>query len=57
MITDTIPEDITDFVVELQRQEVAPKTVASYRSDLLGFARWFTDTTGEAFCAGFPGFR
>ena len=47
MSTDTIPQDITAFVVELQRQEVAPKTVASYRSDLLGFAHWFADSTGE----------
>ncbi len=49
MITQDIPQDITDFITELQRQEVAPKTIASYRSDLLGFARWFTDSTSEAF--------
>ena len=52
MITETIPQDIIDFVTALQRQEVAPKTIASYRSDLLGFARWFTDSTSEAFTAG-----
>ncbi len=45
------PQDITDFITELQRQEVAPRTVASYRSDLAGFARWFADSTGEAFAA------
>jgi len=33
---------VTDFVAELQRQEVAPTTITSYLSDLLGFARWFT---------------
>ncbi len=33
--------DITTFLADLARQEVAPKTVASYRSDLAGFARWF----------------
>ncbi len=51
MITQETPQDITDFIAELQRQEVAPKTIASYRSDLLGFARWFTDSTSEAFTA------
>jgi site-specific recombinase XerD len=51
MITEDTPQDISDFIAELQRQEAAPKTVASYRSDLLGFARWFTDSTGEAFTA------
>jgi integrase/recombinase XerC len=30
---------------------MAEKTVTAYQSDMLGFARWFTDTTGEAFCA------
>jgi integrase/recombinase XerC len=30
---------------------VAPKTVSSYHSDLRAFARWFGDTTGEAFAA------
>ncbi len=51
MIDPEIPQDITDFVTELRRQEVAPKTVSSYASDLRGFARWFTDSTGEAFTA------
>ena len=51
MIAQDIPQDITAFIAELQRQEVAPKTIASYRSDLYGFARWFTDSIGEAFTA------
>ena len=51
MIAQETPQDITDFVAELRRQEVAPTTVASYRSDLAGFARWFADSTGEAFGA------
>lgn len=51
MIAEDTPQDITAFMTELQRQEVAPKTIASYRSDLLGFARWFTDSTSEAFTA------
>jgi len=51
MITEETPQDITDFITDLMRQEVAPKTVTSYRSDLLGFARWFTGSTSEAFTA------
>ena len=51
MIAEETPQDITDFITELQRQEVAPKTITSYRSDLLGFARWFTASTSEIFTA------
>ena len=51
MITHDTPQDIVAFEVELRRQAVAPKTVSSYISDLRGFARWFADTTGEAFAA------
>ena len=35
MIIENIPHDITDFVTALQRQEVAAKTIASYRSTCL----------------------
>src|SRR5687768_9609186 len=51
MIAQDTPQDIADFITDLQRQEVAAKTVTSYRSDLLGFARWFTGSTSEAFTA------
>lgn len=51
MIDRDLPADISDFVADLRRQEVAEKTVTSYRSDMLGFARWQADTTGEAFAA------
>jgi site-specific recombinase XerD len=43
--------DISEFAAELRRQDVAPKTVAGYTSDLVGFARWFADAGGEAFSA------
>src|SRR5919199_706309 len=43
--------DIAAFVAELGRQGMAAKTVTTYTSDLLSFARWFTDSTGEAFRA------
>ena len=44
--------DIAAFVAELGRQGMAAKTVTTYTSDLLSFARWFVDSTGEAFRAG-----
>lgn len=46
------PIDISDFVIELCRQGMADLTVASYQLDLVGFARWFHDSTGEPFGAG-----
>ena len=51
-MTKTLTDDVTDFFTELSRQEVAAKTVQSYRSDLASFARWFETSTGEAFRAG-----
>jgi integrase/recombinase XerD len=39
------------FTGELERRELAPKTVASYRLDLGLFARWFEQTNGEGFGA------
>src|ERR687886_3016189 len=43
--------DIAAFVAELGRQGMAAKTVTTYTSDLLSFARWFTDSTAAAFRA------
>jgi len=37
------------FIADLERQEVSPKTRASYRLDLLYFASWFRRTVGERF--------
>jgi site-specific recombinase XerD len=44
-------DELTLYIEELQRQEVSPKTVKSYRSDLTGFGRWFAETNGEPFSA------
>src|ERR671933_2152415 len=44
--------DIASFIAELGRQGMAAKTITTYTSDLLSFARWFVDSTGEAFRAG-----
>ena len=51
MFAQDTHQDITNFIMDLQRQEVAAKMVTSYHSDLLGFARWFTGSTSEAFTA------
>ena len=37
------------FLQDLERQEVSPKTRASYRLDLLHFADWFSQTAEEGF--------
>src|SRR5919201_3533299 len=51
MSTSEYP-DITAFVTELGRQGMAAKTITTYTSDLVSFARWFVDSTGETFRAG-----
>ena len=50
-MTQTMTNDITDFVTELSRQEVAAKTVRSYGLDLAHFRQWFAGSTGEPFRA------
>jgi hypothetical protein len=50
MIAQDVPIDITDFLTDLRPQEMAPKTVTSYATDLRTAVRWFTTTPGEA-CA------
>ena len=46
-----LPPDITHFLDDLGRRDLAVKTVAAYRIDLLAFARWFPDSAGEPFSA------
>ena len=45
-------EDLTElveqFLKDLERQEAAPRTRASYRLDLLHFFRWFEQVVGDA---------
>src|SRR5215207_4507991 len=50
-MNDDTPQEVTMFVTDLGRQEVAPLTLTSYQSDLALFARWFVATNGEAFTA------
>src|SRR5215211_5806482 len=44
-------DELTVFVQDLERQEAAPRTVASYQLDLELFAKWFDQTNGEPFAA------
>ena len=50
-MTQTMTDDIADFLTELGRQEVAAKTIRAYHSDLAHIARWFETATGEPFRA------
>jgi site-specific recombinase XerD len=50
-MTQTLTDDTTDFLTELAREEVAPKTIRAYHSDLMHFGQWFAGSTGEAFTA------
>ena len=43
------PDELLAFVEELRRQDVAPKTLVNYRSDVGQFAKWFEGSRGEAF--------
>jgi integrase/recombinase XerC len=45
-----IAQELTAFLADLEREGAAPKTLASYRTDLTHFAGWFAASTGEA-CA------
>jgi site-specific recombinase XerD len=44
-----LPARLDDFLADLVRQDLSANTRESYRSDLLLFARWFSDTTDEVF--------
>src|SRR5215208_1871920 len=50
-MTQTITDDVTDFLTDLARQEVGEQTIRAYRSDLAHVARWFEGSTGEPFRA------
>jgi site-specific recombinase XerD len=46
-----LPPDIINFLADLGRRDLAAKTIAAYRIDVLAFARWFPDSAGEPFSA------
>jgi len=50
-MAQTVTDDLAAFLLDLYRQEVSPKTLSSYQSDLSLFARWFTETNREPFSA------
>jgi integrase/recombinase XerD len=50
-MTQSVTDDLAAFLLDLYRQEVSPKTLSSYQSDLSLFARWFAETNREPFSA------
>jgi site-specific recombinase XerD len=44
-----IGHELGAFLADLAREGAAPKTLASYRTDLAHFVRWFAASTDEAF--------
>jgi site-specific recombinase XerD len=44
-------KDISQFIDDLSKKEVAQKTILNYRSDLALFSQWFTEAVGEKFSA------
>ncbi|MDP9366465.1 MAG: tyrosine-type recombinase/integrase [Chloroflexota bacterium] len=50
-MTQEQPLEIDGFLAALRREDAAPATVRNYAADLLAFARWFRDSTGEPFSA------
>ena len=51
LMSQTTTDELTDFLADLVRQDLAPKTIATYKVDLTAFAHWFASTLGEPFSA------
>ncbi len=45
---EDVDELVERFLRDLERQEAAPRTRASYRLDLAHFFRWFEQTVGDS---------
>jgi integrase/recombinase XerD len=50
-MSQSLTNDIADFLTDLARQDLAAKTIATYKVDLTAFAQWFSATVGEPFSA------
>jgi site-specific recombinase XerD len=50
-MSQTATHDIAEFLADLVRQDLASKTIATYKVDLNAFAQWFSSTAGEPFSA------
>jgi site-specific recombinase XerD len=50
-MSQTATHDIAEFLADLVRQDLASKTIATYKVDLTAFAQWFSSTVGEPFSA------
>jgi hypothetical protein len=48
-MSQTVTDDAADFLTELAREEVAPKTIAAYRADLTHLGQRSAGSTDEAF--------
>jgi site-specific recombinase XerD len=44
-------DEVTEFLADLVRQDLAPKTIATYKVDLQAFSQWFATTLDEPFSA------
>lgn len=51
IMPSNLPPDITAFLADLDRRDLAVTTIAAYRTDLVAFARWFPSSAGEPFRA------
>src|SRR5215216_1878762 len=45
------PHELPEFLADLARQDLAPKTIATYKGDLTEFSKWFSSTLGEPLSA------
>src|SRR5438477_5652690 len=50
-MSKTVTDELTDFLADLVRQDLAPKTIATYKIDLTAFAQWFATSLDEPFSA------
>jgi integrase/recombinase XerD len=50
-MSQDLPAEVALFLAELERREASPRTIRSYKADLLSFARFYRGSTGERFSA------
>jgi site-specific recombinase XerD len=50
-MSKTETHELVEFLADLVRQDLAQKTIATYKVDLTAFSKWFSSTLGEPFLA------
>jgi site-specific recombinase XerD len=50
-MSQSITNELPEFLADLGRQDRAPKTISTYKVDLTAFAQWFASTLDEPFSA------